>query len=432
MLAANAIVATSAANAISQVVRIGLLMHLMAVVTESSGPTALGVWIIGLTVVGILNLFGSGFAAALLNLVSKRNQQVELMTKEPLIHKIDVIILYFLIIMICVYATIHMFINALNFYEYNKYLNYIFIVLISTPVFTYHACIRSVLVGSMRGYVFYTVELLLISAVLLYSFAFNNGNLSYSLAHVCYTVSAFLIPAVVVRICCIRSGGSGAENKKDTDSNIPPEIWRDGRRYSVNQSANALAANSDSIILALLMGPTAAALYGVVHRLFALPLLILATANDAAWPRLASEFNAGNREKLARMFVLFLVVGVLASVVLSLLLFLFFRPILTLWMGENLDPSTLLIVCMAAWLPVSYVAHWLSVMMKATDQAYLVARVAVVVLIVNLCLTILLIAWIGEAGAVLGTVFAFAGVHIPAYGRRTSKLLRAMKNEYKV
>ncbi len=77
-------------------------------------------------------------------------------------------------------------------------------------------------------------------------------------------------------------------------------VWRHALDCLFNQGATALVFTIDIVLIGLIIGPGAAAIYGVVARVMAISRLVLQSLAEAMWPRLAEETNPERRAQIMR------------------------------------------------------------------------------------------------------------------------------------
>jgi O-antigen/teichoic acid export membrane protein len=141
-------------------------------------------------------------------------------------------------------------------------------------------------------------------------------------------------------------------------------ILRLGFAFSVLQLAGAAATASDALVAGMVLGPVEAAHFAVVAAVFELPLSLLIMLLTPMWPAygeaLARQDVAWMKKALRRSVLLATVFG--ATVGLGLLLV--GRPLIRVWVGEEMVPSFALLGWMAARLLVLAVGQALAVFLN--------------------------------------------------------------------
>jgi O-antigen/teichoic acid export membrane protein len=77
-------------------------------------------------------------------------------------------------------------------------------------------------------------------------------------------------------------------------------VWRRALDCLYNQVATMLAFTLDMIFVGILIGPGAAAVYGIVSRIMAISRQMLQSLSEAAWPRLTQELDDLRRAQMMR------------------------------------------------------------------------------------------------------------------------------------
>ena len=129
-------------------------------------------------------------------------------------------------------------------------------------------------------------------------------------------------------------------------------VLRLGFAFSALQLAAALAYSSDAFLAGLLMGPAAAARYGVLATLFDLPLAVLILLLTPLWPAYGEALARADRAWIAHALRRSLLVALAFGVVVGGALALLGAPLLRVWAGPALVPPAVLLALMGARLLV--------------------------------------------------------------------------------
>jgi O-antigen/teichoic acid export membrane protein len=141
-------------------------------------------------------------------------------------------------------------------------------------------------------------------------------------------------------------------------------------------------------------------------RLFIVLQVGLALAVGPLWPAYGESLARGDvawvERTLRRSLAFCLVMSVPASVVLAL----FARPLIRLWVGEAVDPSLLLLIGLAAWTVVASFSSVLAMFLNGADLVGVQAVLAGVMAIANVVLSVVLTRAIGVSGVIWGSLIA--------------------------
>jgi O-antigen/teichoic acid export membrane protein len=202
-------------------------------------------------------------------------------------------------------------------------------------------------------------------------------------------------------------------------------LLRAGFLFFVLQIAIAVAFTSDTLVVAHVLGATAVAEYGVVSKLFVLPLALVAIALSPLWPAYGDAIARGDivwaRLTLRRS----LKTGLLIAVPVATVLVVFGLPIITFWVGTSVSPPFALLLGFGIWVVLSTVGNCVAMLLNGAHEIRLQAAAAAVMAVVNLAVSIWLTSQIGVAGVIWGTVIAYAAlvlvpmaVYLPGVLRR--------------
>lgn len=191
-------------------------------------------------------------------------------------------------------------------------------------------------------------------------------------------------------------------------SEVAARLMRTGFPFFVLQMATTVAFATDSLVIAQLVGPEAVAEYGVVHRLFTIPIGIVAVAATPLWPAYGDAIARGDvrwaRDTFRRSLRIAWVVSVPAAVVLVAL----GSWIIGIWVGEIVAPPMWLIIGFGLWTIQSSVGHTVAMFLNGANEVRAQAIAAAVMATANVGLSIWLTARIGVSGAIWGTVLTYA------------------------
>lgn len=183
-------------------------------------------------------------------------------------------------------------------------------------------------------------------------------------------------------------------------------MLRTGLLFFVLQVAFAVGFESDSLVLARILGPDAVSEYAVPAKLFLFVPTILGFVLVPLWPAYGESVARRDVRWARRALRRSLVLAVAVSVPLSAVLVVWGRPIVHLWVGEGFPTSAMLFLALGAWNVVMSVSVALSMFLNGTNVIRLQAGLAVVMMLANLGLSIVLTHLVGVSGVVWGSVVA--------------------------
>ncbi len=179
-----------------------------------------------------------------------------------------------------------------------------------------------------------------------------------------------------------------------------------GLYFFVLQIAGAVAYQSDSLVLAHVIGPNAVAQYAVPMKLFMMIPMILGLLYVSLWPAYAEAFARGDRNwamvTLRRSIWTAVLIGVPSCTALVAV----GKPVIRLWVGSSVEPTILLLAAAGTWAALNCVGGAFAAFTNGAGILRLPAALSVLMMIGNLALSILLTMRIGVSGVLWGSVIA--------------------------
>ncbi len=183
-------------------------------------------------------------------------------------------------------------------------------------------------------------------------------------------------------------------------------VMRTGGYFFILQIAGAVAFQSDSLILAQMLGPESVTRYAVPMKLFQLTPTVLGFTYAALWPAYGESIARGDvhwaRQTLKRSLNLTLCI----AVPISGLLVAFGQPLIKLWVGPAVVPSYLVLVGMGTWASVGAISGSIASFLNGVGVLRFQAVIGVLMMVANVGFSILLTRVMGLSGVVWGSVLA--------------------------
>jgi len=186
----------------------------------------------------------------------------------------------------------------------------------------------------------------------------------------------------------------------------------------------AIAIQSDQVLIARLADVEQVATYSVVWRLFNIPFLIANFFLLSLWPAFSDAAARGAYDWVSTVFwrTLWAVTGL--GAVLSLALLAFHKPILAIWVGDRVKPDLLLVAGMTAYAVLAVMVGVCSVLLVSLDIRRLQIWINMLMVTVNVPLSIILIPKIGAAGAIIGTAVSYLLCMVLPYAVLIPRILK--------
>ena len=203
-------------------------------------------------------------------------------------------------------------------------------------------------------------------------------------------------------------------------------MMRLGSMFFILAIAAAVAYQTDNIVIARFLGPEEVTQYAVPMKLFMITPLILSFALTPLWPAYSEALARGDRSWVRRTLTRSMVISGSLGLAMSTLLLAFGVPVLHAWAGDDINPTTPLLLGLAAWAVVSCVVGPIAMYLNGSSALGFQAVCATIMMTANLALSIALTRAVGISGPVWGSVIAqVVCVLVPCaiYTRSTLKRL---------
>ncbi len=187
---------------------------------------------------------------------------------------------------------------------------------------------------------------------------------------------------------------------------VTKRILKIGLLFLGLQIAGALAYQSDSIVVAQVMGADQVAQYAVPMKLFSFVPTILGLMLMPLWPAYGESIARGDVAWVRKTLRRSLVLGTAVNVPTAIALVLVGSPIIQLWAGPEVTPSFLLLIGLGLWVVANSFGGPLAALLNGANVVRFQVICSSLMAVVNLIISILLTYRIGVAGVVFGTVIA--------------------------
>lgn len=202
-----------------------------------------------------------------------------------------------------------------------------------------------------------------------------------------------------------------------------------GGLFFVLQISSAIQSQTDNVIIANMLGPSAVTPYAICMQLFLVVPMVMALLWAPIWPAyreaLASRDSSWIKKIFLKTIGLALLVGFPASVVLVW----FGREIIQLWVGGEIIPSLWLLTGFGVWQFFLLVGNALAMLLNAAQWLRVQIFVAVSAGVSNILVTIFLVNKVGVAGAIWGSVISYFFCALIPYSFLVPKLILRISRE---
>jgi O-antigen/teichoic acid export membrane protein len=190
------------------------------------------------------------------------------------------------------------------------------------------------------------------------------------------------------------------------------ELFSTGWKFFITSTGWLINSQTDNLVIAHYLGPSAVTPYSVTFRLFAYGTLIQSFASSSLWPAYTEAIARRDYDWVSRMYRKQLRWNILLGLVIVSLLATFGRDIIRLWAGPSAVPTQGMVSWMALW-NVILAALWApSTILNATGRLRWMTVYNTMTCASNLSLSIVFVQHFGISGVIAATVVSFAAMAI--------------------
>lgn len=180
-----------------------------------------------------------------------------------------------------------------------------------------------------------------------------------------------------------------------------------GGVFALSGLCQALAVQSDQILIAQVLGIAEVAPYSVVQRLFSQPQILVGLLVAAQWPAYGEALGRGDGNWIKQHFMRSLLGITIFALTCATLMSIFCTEILALWVGHVVRVEPILIYGMAVFCFVACIANAILALFLSLGLHKRVIILQLAMFAVNLPASLFLLPRIGSAGAIYGTAAGY-------------------------
>ena len=174
--------------------------------------------------------------------------------------------------------------------------------------------------------------------------------------------------------------------------------------------ASKVVFATDVVVVGIMLGAEAAALYAIPARLFALAFGLGNVGSGLLYPAFAEQEGAGERARQSRLLLAGVRGGSAAAVLLALPLLLIPDQLIEGWVGDGYGESTPVLALLAVVLLVHQPIYLVTQFLIARARQREIARVLVGASVANIVLSAVLASTVGIWGVALSTLLTDTAV----------------------
>lgn len=183
-------------------------------------------------------------------------------------------------------------------------------------------------------------------------------------------------------------------------------ILKQGIIFFILQIAVSIGFQSDNLIIAQMLGAEQVTDYAVPMRLFSLLTVILGMFLSPLWPAYGEAIARKDRSWVERTFRKSLLYSFVISTPLALILIIFGREIIALWVGPQISPSMILLIGCGLWTIMYSLMNPIAMLLNGANIIKLQAITSFGMVALKIGLAIPLVKMFGNAGVIYATVIS--------------------------
>jgi len=234
--------------------------------------------------------------------------------------------------------------------------------------------------------------------VLQFSHRFDNLALAVLGTSVLYTLA--------MKWLSYRSKKEITFSAKDIDRNQVRPLFKKGLSFQAFPLGNALIYQGNILMVQVILGPAAVAVFGSVRTLVRSVNQMLELINQVMWPELSLLFGVGDYKRIARLHRIGVSVSIAAAVTCVLFLAVFGQWLYGFWTHHTIPlPQSLLLLFL---LPIPFNALWFtsSVIHMASNKYEGLAIRYLIAMVLAIIACGVLSYFFGIAGAAVSTLIS--------------------------
>lgn len=180
-----------------------------------------------------------------------------------------------------------------------------------------------------------------------------------------------------------------------------------GLLFFVIQLSMTFSYFSDNIVIAQVLGSAAVPEFAIPARMFGFIGILVGLAMTPLWPAYGEAFSRGDYSWVERTLARSLVLTLVLTAAPAALLFVMGRPLLHVWVGEQLDASLWLLGGLAVWTVLGAAGATLAVCLNGLGALRFQTVCAVIMALASLALKIVFVGKYGVAGVPWAVAIAY-------------------------
>lgn len=192
---------------------------------------------------------------------------------------------------------------------------------------------------------------------------------------------------------------------------------------------DTVSAGTGTIIVSAVEGPSAAAVYGIATRIYALGASVIQVAATKVWPGVAEAIARRDYDWAARRFRHSVALVAAVSSAAALVLVVAGSAFAHAWVGAQLTPSAGLFAALGLMLIATPVIGQLVIILLTQERLRVAGLTFLAIIVPTVAASVAATHWIGMTGAALVPAVVYTVVLIPVIATQSVRALRSIRDE---
>jgi len=209
---------------------------------------------------------------------------------------------------------------------------------------------------------------------------------------------------------------------------VAAKILTAGFFFFVLQVTAAVGYQTDTLILAQILGPSSVTVYSITSKLFMILPSVFGLVMIPLWPAYGEALARGDTQWIRKTLLCSILIGVAVLLPSNLCLIFLSRFLIRIWVGPQIVPPLLLLIGLSCWAVLATgISTPLAMFLNGTGIIRLQAVLGVLMAIVNLALSIYLTRHIGISGVIFGSIIAQVAIVLIPFALYLPRLLSKLE-----
>lgn len=184
------------------------------------------------------------------------------------------------------------------------------------------------------------------------------------------------------------------------------KILQNGFLFFVMQLAGVIAFQTNFFVIGAIIGPSAVTQYSIPAKLFSSVSMLVGFVLMPLWPAYREAFSKGDVSWVKKTFIRSLKFGLAISIFATILLIIFGRRIIDVWVGDSIKLNLIFLILLGVSEVICTISGCFSMLLNGANRIFEQTIISLTMSCVNFGLSIHFTRLFGISGPVLGTIIA--------------------------